>query len=101
MRAYTYLFDPDQGPSTRRMMAKLRWREADQKADEDGRPARLTLWAAEARHNFFTLLARAINRDEMFRIRHRYWDEPCLLVRESRYRDLERRAAAEEPRVRE
>lgn len=70
---------------------KLRWRKADRLADTDGRPVDRTVGSTRARQRWFDLLSAVLHSDEVIRVRHRYWDEPAILMRESRYRSLERR----------
>lgn len=72
---------------------KRKWREADRLADTSGRPVNRTVGSTRARQEWFVLLAAVLHGDEVIRVRHRYSDEPVVLLRESTYRDLEQRAA--------
>lgn len=90
-----YLFDPDEGPTMRRMMARLSWREMDREMDSKGVPASRTVWSSAARRDFYTLLYYVHDKRELVRIRHRYWvetDAAVLMVREPWLRQLERKA---------
>lgn len=75
---------------------KWKWRKADRHSDTTGRPADVTVGSTDARKRWFELLRRAIDRDQIVRVRHRYRDEPALLVSEEHYRSLER-AADDDP----
>jgi hypothetical protein len=68
---------------------KRRWREQDRTADRQGLAANATIGSTKARRTWFGLMTTVIRDDHVIRIRHRYFDEPVLLVRESRFRDLE------------
>lgn len=68
---------------------KLKWRKADRLADAQGRPVDRAVGSTRARQQWFTLLSAVLHGDEVVRVRHRYWDEPAILMRESRYRSLE------------
>lgn len=70
-----------------------RWREADRRNDKRGRSADRTVGSTDARREWFPLLGGVLKSDRLIRIRHRYFDEPALLVRESTFRELERAAA--------
>lgn len=69
---------------------KRRWREADRANDRSGRPVDRTIGATATRRSWSEVLGSVIREDAVVRIRHRYDDEPALLVRESRFRELER-----------
>lgn len=71
---------------------KLKWRKADRLADAQGRPVDRTVGSTRARQQWFDLLTAVLHGDEVVRVRHRYWDEPAILMRESRYRSLEESA---------
>lgn len=71
---------------------KIRWREADRCSDREGRPADETVGATSARRDWARILRSTIVHGELVRIRHQYHDEPALLVPESVFRSLERRA---------
>lgn len=73
---------------------KRNWREADRSADLSGLPAHRTVGSTRAREDWFRLLSTVLLDDELIRVRHRYHDEPALLVRESRFRELENAARA-------
>jgi len=66
------------------------WREADRVNDLAGFPVHRTIGATETRNNWSSVLYGAIRQDEVIRIRHQHQDEPVLLMRESRFRALER-----------
>lgn len=68
---------------------KLKWRKADRLADTEGRPVDRTVGSTRARQQWFDLLSTVLHGDQVIRVRHRYWDEPAVLMRESRYRALE------------
>jgi len=65
------------------------WRDRDRSADEAGFPVHETIGSTNARSEWFRLLSGVIAEDRVVRIRHRYRDEPAILLRESRFRDLE------------
>jgi len=71
---------------------RIVWRKADQHYDEAGRPANLTIASSRARRDWAELLWVVMEGDCLVRIRHQHRDEPAILVSESRFRDLERRA---------
>jgi hypothetical protein len=71
---------------------KRSWRERDRSADETGFPVHETIGSTNARREWFGLLTGVIAEDRVVRIRHRYCDEPAILLRESRFRDLELRS---------
>ena len=73
---------------------KRRWREADRDNDSTGRPVDRTIGATAMRRRWFELLAAVIRDDTVVRIRHRYEDEPAVLMRESRFREMERAITA-------
>ncbi|MFQ5528992.1 MAG: hypothetical protein ACE5FP_01455 [Gemmatimonadota bacterium] len=66
------------------------WRDADRAADLAGLAVHRTVGSTRARKEWFLLLSEAVNRDEVIRIRHKSYDEPAVLMRESRFRELER-----------
>jgi hypothetical protein len=68
---------------------KRQWREHDRAADRRGLTVNATVGSTNARKTWFELLNSVIGDDHVIRIRHRYFDEPVLLLRESRFRDLE------------
>ncbi|MCL7978715.1 MAG: hypothetical protein M8865_02365 [marine benthic group bacterium] len=68
---------------------KRTWREHDRAADRRGLTVNATVGSTNARKTWFELLSSVIGDDHVIRIRHRYFDEPVLLLRESRFRDLE------------
>lgn len=68
---------------------KRQWREHDRAADRQGLAVHATIGSTRARMKWFELLSNVIGDDHVIRIRHRYFDEPVLLLRESRFRDLE------------
>lgn len=70
---------------------KRRWREHDRAADRQGPPVDKTIGSTDARRSWFRLLSDVIVDDQVIRIRHRYFDEPAILLRESRFRDREAR----------
>ena len=72
---------------------KRRWRDRDRSADTSGFPVHETIGSSNARKEWFRLLSDVIAEDSVVRIRHRYCDEPAILVREKRFRDLEKRAS--------
>lgn len=81
---------PDQGGYCyvlRRM--RRSWREADRRADREGRPADLTIGSTRTRRNWSEVLYRVMDEGAVIRIRHHYVDEPALLVPESLFRSLE------------
>lgn len=65
------------------------WRDMDRLADQLGFPVHETIGSTNARREWFRILLAAIESDAVIRIRHRYNDEPAVLMRESRFRDLE------------
>lgn len=71
---------------------KIRWREMDRRRDRSGRTVDRTIGSTRARRVWFQLLHRVIGRGEIVRIRHTAHDEPAVLLRESRWRALERLA---------
>jgi hypothetical protein len=73
---------------------KRNWRDADRRADLSGFPAHRTVGSTRARADWFRLLSAVLLDDELIRVRHRYHDEPALLVLESRFRELEKAARA-------
>lgn len=75
-----------------RRRMKIRWREADRRSDREGRPADETVGATSARRAWARILRSTIVHGALVRIRHQYHDEPALLVSESVFRNLERRA---------
>lgn len=79
---------------------KRAWREADRRHDLAGFAAHRTLGATRARNNWSSTLAAVIADDQMIRIRHQYHDEPALLIRESRFRALERATRDDDPLTR-
>lgn len=68
---------------------KRTWREADRRNDSSGRRVGLTVGSSDARARWFDLLRRVLEGGELVRVRHQYFDEPVLLVREEHYRNLE------------
>ncbi len=76
---------------------KRNWRQADRSADRSGFPARRTVGSTRARQDWFGLLSVVLHDDEVVRVRHRYHDEPALLMRESRFRELEKTAGVPQP----
>lgn len=68
------------------------WRRVDRRRDTTGRPADLNVGSTDARKRWFELLRRAIERGELVRVRHRYFDGPALLMSEEHYRKLEQAA---------
>ena len=70
------------------------WRERDRHADTSGFPVHRTIGSTNARIEWFRILTAVIENDEVIRVRHRYFDEPVILSRESRFRALERDAFA-------
>ncbi|MEE9576423.1 MAG: hypothetical protein V3W35_03340 [Gemmatimonadota bacterium] len=71
---------------------KRKWREADRSADRSGFPAHRTVGSSRARQDWLALLSVVLCDDEVVRVRHRCHDEPALLMRESRFRELEKAA---------
>ncbi|MDH3297708.1 MAG: hypothetical protein OEM23_02995 [Gemmatimonadota bacterium] len=71
---------------------KRTWRDADRAADLTGQAVHRTVGSSDARNEWFPLLLRVLSRDEVIRIRHRSYDEPAVLMRESTFRNLERAA---------
>lgn len=69
---------------------KRKWREADRRADRSGFPVHRTVGSTQARQDWFRLLSAVLCDNEMIRVRHRYHDEPAILMSESRFRRLER-----------
>ena len=69
---------------------KRSWRDTDRAADLTGLAVHRTVGSSDARKEWFRLLSKAIAFDEVIRIRHQYYDEPAILMRESRFRELER-----------
>ena len=68
------------------------WREADRANDRAGFPVHRTVGSTDARRNWSDVLGGVIRADEVIRIRHQHDDEPAILIRESRFRALERAA---------
>lgn len=68
------------------------WRRADQHYDETGQAADLTVASSLARRDWSELLWLVMDGDYLIRVRHQHRDEPAILVSESRFRELERRA---------
>lgn len=68
---------------------KRKWREADRAADLSGFAAHRTVGSTKARRDWFLLLTQVLDDDDVIRIRHRSYDEPAVLIRESRFRELE------------
>lgn len=68
---------------------KRTWREADRQADANGTPVSRTLGSSQARREWFEILTGVLLGDDIIRIRHRYYDEPAILIRESLFRRLE------------
>lgn len=68
------------------------WRKADRRFDSTGRPADLTIGSTRTRRNWSEVLHRVIAEGAIIRIRHRYVEEPALLVPENVFRDIEARA---------
>ena len=68
---------------------KRKWREADRAADLSGSAVHRTVGSTQARRDWFPLLARVLTNDDVIRIRHQLYDEPAVLIRESRFRELE------------
>ena len=68
---------------------KRKWREADRAADLSGLAVHLTVGSTKARRDWFSLLTRVLDDDNVIRIRHRYYDEPAVLISESRFRNME------------
>lgn len=71
---------------------KRTWRDADRAADLAGLAVHRTVGSTDARKEWFLILSRTLDRDEVVRIRHRSHDEPVVIMRESRFRTLERAA---------
>lgn len=76
--------------AVRRM--RVVWRKADRHYDETGRPADLTIASSRARRDWSDLLWLVMNGDYLVRVRHQHRDEPAIILTESRFRKLERRA---------
>jgi hypothetical protein len=68
---------------------KSRWLEHDREADRRGLAVDRTIGSTNARKTWFQLLDRVIGDGQVIRVRHRYFDEPVLLLKESLFRDLE------------
>lgn len=68
------------------------WRKADQHYDETGRSVNLTIASSRARRDWSELLWIVMDGNYVVRVRHQHRDEPAILVSESRFRELERRA---------
>lgn len=78
--------------TTRRM--RRTWRQADRRADRNGRAADLTVGTTRARKNWFSLFSAAVSDGALIRIRHTRYDEPAVLLSEAQFRRLERAARA-------
>lgn len=74
---------------------RIVWREADRHYDDIGRPASLTIASSRVRRDWADVLWLVMEGDAMVRVRHQHRDEPAILIAESRFRELERRAAAD------
>lgn len=80
--------DPTDFCFVRRRM-RVVWREADRRADEEGRAADRTIGASRARRDWFLLLELVLGYAQLVRIRHIGFDDPAILVAEWEYRALE------------
>lgn len=67
------------------------WREADRVADLSGLAVDRTIGSTDARKAWFPLLTRVLVDDDVIRIRHRSFDDPVVLITESRFRQMEHR----------
>ena len=67
------------------------WREADRAADLSGLAVHQTIGSTDARITWFPLLNRVLADDDVIRIRHRSFDDPVILLKESRFRRMEQR----------
>ena len=76
---------------------KRKWRQADRSADRSGLPAHRTVGSTRARQDWFALLSAVLRDNEVVRVRHRCHDEPALLMRESRFRELEKAGGVPRP----
>lgn len=72
---------------------KRSWREADRRFDLQGAPVDTTIGSTRARERWFALIASVSGDGRLIRVRHRSFDEAVILVAETRFRELERRAA--------
>lgn len=68
------------------------WRKADRHYDETGRPVNLTIASSRARRDWSDVLWLVMDGNYLVRVRHQHRDEPAIIVTESRFRELERRA---------
>lgn len=71
---------------------RIVWRKADRHYDLNGRPVDLTIASSRVRRDWADILWLVMEGDMTIRVRHQHRDEPAILVAESRFRDLERRA---------
>ena len=67
------------------------WREADRVADLSGLAVHHTIGSTDARKTWFPVLNGVLVDDEVIRIRHRSYDKPAVLIKESRFRKMEQR----------
>lgn len=80
-------------PCFDRSRMKRKWLEADRRSDASGCPASETVSTSRARRYWSELVHQVLVGNAVVRIRHHDFDEPALLVRESRFRTMEREAA--------
>jgi len=74
---------------------KRTWREAARANDLAGIAVHRTIGATEARRSWSSVLRGIMWDDQVIRIRHQHCDEPAILISESRFREIERAAAAD------
>lgn len=70
------------------------WREADRRADREGEPVDLTIGATRARQHWYDLIYIVVEHGALVRVRNAKYDEPVIVMSESRFRRLERAARA-------
>lgn len=75
---------------------RIVWRKVDRHYDQIGHPAHLTMASSRVRRDWADVLWLVMEADALVRVRHQHRDEPAILVAESRFRELERRAADSE-----
>lgn len=68
------------------------WRAADRHYDQRGRPVNLTIASSRARRDWADVLYLVMAEGALVRVRHQNRDEPAIMVAESEFRRLERRA---------
>lgn len=73
---------------------RIVWRKADRHYDIHGRPAVLTMASSRVRRDWADVLFLVMELGGLVRVRHQHRDEPALMIPESQFRAMERRAAS-------